>query len=314
MTNQPSPNPSMLGARIRPPDPREVKYRLIAPTLPDMTKPVSIAGFMSPVGDSQNGGSCTGHTVAGIMDALYAITRSEWPRRVDPYVAYWLARLRANWFGGPVGGDTGAYLADAFDVALEGLPYDDLWPTPDRMDEAPPADVLATAPQNDWLLGHQPMYASDPGGLVAGIWTAIGNFQPVGIATAWYNRWFGSDGILPDVSGDLAGYHAIKAYACIPAGWLHPDALVVLRNSWGGYTDVSQLKSVIPEAEPGDVAIPARWFENGTVQEARAATAEAIPMPEPEPTPDCTDEAVAARDAAIASIQRALDAIKAQGG
>jgi hypothetical protein len=308
MANLPSPGPALLGARIRPPDPREVRYRLPIPTLPDMTEPASVGLWMPPV-KSQQFGSCVGHTVTTAAECLYAVTHHALPDPLDPYVVYWDARVKQSFFGEGWGADTGCYAADAFDSALAGVPLDHLWPTPTHAGEAPPDSLRADAPNQDWILGHQPFYASDPGGFLAGLWTAFANLQPVGLAMAWYSRWFDHYGVLPDDTGPLTGYHEVCAYAAIPQGMLHPEALIVVRNSWGAYSDVSQLRSIVSEAQPGDVAIPAHHFQNGTVNECRAATAEAIVVP---PFEDCAEEVQTARNTDEGIVLRVRDQYKTQ--
>ncbi len=308
MTNQPAPSPELLGAKVRPSDPRELRYRLSVPAAVDMSHVASVGVFMPPV-RSQVFGSCTGHCVVNAGECLHNLTRFQIGERLDPYVVYWDARLRDNFYGEPWGSDTGAYLASAFDVALGGVPRDDLWPTPGSTVDAPPDDVRADAGNQDWILAHQPMFATDSGGFLGGIWTALQNGQPVGLAMAWYNGWFEHHEILSDNLGGFAGYHAICAYAAIPAGMLHSEPLVVIRNSWGGYTDVGQLRTVLPEADAGDVAIPARYFTNGVVIEARAASAEAAP---PIPFDDCRTEVGAAHEADERIVLRVRDTYRTQ--
>lgn len=309
MTNQVEPNPSLLGVRIRPFDPRELPYRLMMPAMADMTEIVNLGAFMPPV-RSQEFGSCTGHAVVTAMECLYAHRNMVFPDRLDPYVVYWDARVKQNFFGQGWGADTGAYDADAFDVALTGVPRDSLWDTPRSAAEAPPDSIRADAAAQDWLLGHQPMYSTDPGGFLAGVWSAIKNFQPVGMATAWYNNWFDHHAVLRDDTGHLAGYHEICIYACIPAGILHPEPGVVFRNSWGAYTDVTELRQVIEQAQPGDVFMPQRHFLNGTVNSLRAATAEPIPIP----PADCAAEVQAAREEAAEIVIQAASVIRSRGG
>ena len=251
-----------------------------------MSQIVSVGRWMPPV-KHQQFGSCVGHTVCTAAECLHAVTYGTFGMEIDPYWVYWYLRVKQNFFGEGWGADTGGYAADGFDVAMNGVPRDSLWNTPTHAGEEPPESLNADAPNQDYVLGHHPFYASDPGGFMAGIWTALGNKQPVAIAMAWYNRWFDHEPILPDTTGPLVGYHELCVYAGIPAGVLHPERLAIARNSWGAYTDVTELRRVLPEAMPGDIAIPERYFLNGTVNECRAATAEAIVVP---PSEHCDQE------------------------
>lgn len=270
---------------------------------------VASVGIWMPSVRNQQFGSCTGHATVNAAECLHNLSTGTMAERIDPYVVYYDARVKQNFFGEGAGADTGAYLADAFDVALGGVPRDELWNTPSWAGEVPPDSIRTDAPFQDWVKAHQPLYATDPGGFVAGLWTAFQNRQPVGLATAWYNRWFDHYEILPDDTGPLAGYHAICAYAGIPAGMLHPERLIVIRNSWGAYTDVTQLRTVLPEAMPGDVAIPEHFFTNGTVNECRAATAETIVTP---PFDDCAVEVQAAHDTDEGIVLRVRDQYRTQ--
>lgn len=309
MTNQISPSPDLLGARIRPVSlraARELRYQFVpSAEQTDTSQIVSVGVFMPPV-KAQRFGSCVGHSVTSAAECLHNLHRQVQGPLLDPYAVYYWGRLKDNFYGEPPGSDTGLVIATGFDVSLGGIPQDHLWPTPSSPAEAPPDHLREDAPNQDWLAVHQPVYRENPGGFVGGIWAAIRNNQPVVLGSAWYNNWFSHDRILPENTGVFAGYHAICAYAGIPPGYYGHEELVVIRNSWGGYTDIGDLTSILPEAQPGDVLVPRRCFENGAVFEVRAAGAEPL-TPEPSPFDDCRDELAAQRDADEQRVLRVRD-------
>lgn len=268
-----------LGARQRPTDPRELAYRLSPQAGVDTTAPRSLARFLPAVYDQGPIGSCTAQVVAGAASVCAAIAGLPMPEtplsRLENY-----AKSRQK--EGTFPNDAGAYLADAFSVALPGMGREALFPYVPDPTLTPPPEVVADDGAHVYISAHQPFYASDAGGMLAGLLTALDQQKPVGIALSWYSDFDNpnSAGVLPEaVVGQVRGGHAVLCWGYTPAHDGHAP-LLACRQSWGRWTS-SDVASIHPDAVPGDFFLPVTHLQNGVVWEARAATAASIPRPDP---------------------------------
>lgn len=276
----------LLGARRRPPDPRERRYRaqLSATTVPQLDREVSIAPWLgSDVEDQQQIGACTAHATTRAIEALAA--RAGIPIvQLSRLWLYYQARARQGWQDQ----DSGAYLADACDVARDtGVPAETLWPYVPGLYATPPPDAAtADAPGHRLAFTHQPIYATDPGGMTAGIWSALAAGDPVVIGMDWRTEFFDvrdANGVLPelDQGANVAGGHAVLVYKGIPPRNGYPR-LFAFVQTWGPAWSDGRVCTVDPEARPGWGFLPEALFQNGVVWEARRLTLTAtLPPPPP---------------------------------
>ena len=146
---------------------------------------------------------------------------------------------------------------------------------------ADPARVPAPDPsygRYDYVLSHRPFYASDPGGYLAGLVTALDAGMPVLVAMAWHSQFYPHDGILTVLPPEAnAGGHCVYAWGYQPTSPAGP--LVWCRNSWGLNWTKDEVRRTNPEADPGDFALPVGLLTNGTVWEMRAVSGEAVTPP-----------------------------------
>lgn len=297
-----------LGARPRPTDPRELRYRLSAPAAVDLTLPRSLAAHLPPVFDQGQMGSCVANaTVAAAMTLGHLKGWTPVPA-LDRLWLYWQSRVREGTFPA----DAGSYPADACDLAMAGLP-----PECAERDgyTADPARVPAPDPSYgtyDYVLSHRPFYATDPGGYLAGLVTALDAGMPVLVALSWHSHFDPRGGVLPVLPPENgAGGHCVYAWGYQPASPAGP--LVWCRNSWGLTWTRDEVKRTWSEAAPGDFALPAGLLTNGTVWEMRAVSGEPVPAPEPTPTPapPVVDGYARAVDVATAAYQALVTAAQA---
>ena len=294
--------PPLLGAIQRPPDPRELRYRLVGVAEVDLSRPRSLAQWRPRV-ETQVMNDCVAHAVTSAAELL-ANRAGVAPPELDRRWVYARARQRAGLFPQ----DGGCYLADGLDASLAGIPREDAEPRVYGFEPtySPGPEVDADALAQDYLESHQPFYGSDPGGLLAGVVTALDAGMPVVIALNWHRAFSDPmDGVLPTRAPTDAGFlggHAVYAWGYQPMGAF---GLVWCRNSWGESFPMQPGTRLNPEAGPGDFAIPGPLFANGVVWECRAVapnpTMVPTPQPQPEPEPDAdAGRAVAAEAIAIA--------------
>lgn len=290
-----------LGLRPRPHDPRELRYRLTAPATVDLTTPRSLAQWLPPVMDQGQMGSCVSNATVGAAMTLGRKAGFETVPELDRLWLYYQSRVKEGTFPQ----DAGSYPADACDIAMTGLP-------PEVAEAggyvADPAKVPAPDPQYgvyDYVLSHRPFYATDPGGFLAGLVTALDAGMPVLVAMGWHRLFWAQDGVLPDLvpeSGE--GGHCVYAWGYQPDSPRGP--LAWCRNSWGLNWTKGEVTRTWSEAQPGDFALPLGLLTNGTVWEMRAVSGEKAPDPTPTPTP--VDGYARAIDVAAAEFKR-LDAL-----
>lgn len=288
-----------LGAKLRAHDPREYKYRLTAPAVVDLSRPRSLAPYVSPVRDQGQQGACVAFATCTAAETLARIAGAR-PPALDELWLY--ARCRQK--EGSFPSDSGSFPADALDLAMVGLPplaAERLGYLADpTYNPGPEVDAAATI---DYVLGHQPFYGTDPGGFLAGMVTALDAQKPVVLAMAWHQDFFTPvRGVLPVRPNDagVVGGHAICAWGYVPPGNGH-GPLVACRNSWAAWTD-ADVATIHPDAVPGDFFVPAELLTNGIAWEARAVSGEAV-TPQPPPVSDGWDAAIAAARAEAAAMQ-----------
>lgn len=280
----PTPTLRALGARPRPPDPREWQYRLTPPKAVDRTKPRNaLAAHLPPVMDQGSEGSCTANSIVCCAMTLASVLGVGNVPLLSREWDYYQSRLKEGTFPK----DSGAQIADAFDVALAGLPPDSDWPYDANPAGTPPANVnfAGDAAAHNYLAGHQPLAGAD---FIDGMLTAFDNLQPVSIGLSWLTD-FDSDwdttGILSATpTGTARGGHDLTGWGFVPATGSR-EMLIAARNSWGA-TSPASVAQILDGAQPGDCFIPASLFNNGPIWEVRAAVGR--PQPEPKPLPDYT--------------------------
>lgn len=292
-----------LGAKPRPFDEHELSHRLTAHHAGvDLSTPRSLAQYLPAVFNQDAEGSCTANAVASAAMALAAIAGIAVPEViVSREWLYYQSRLKE----GTLPLDHGATIAGALDVALAGVPRDSLWPYDANPRAQPPAGIDADCPNQNWLGGHQPFYASDPGGFVSGTVASFDVRQFVLLGMNWLSDFDSpsQDGVLPEkVMGQIRGGHCVLAWGYVPPAQGLP-ALVACRNSWGEWTNAG-VKNILPDAMPGDFFIPQSHFGNGNIWECRSAVARVQPKPQPQPKPDPNQQLL---DQFFAWLPRAAD-------
>lgn len=263
-----------LGARPRPPDPKEWAYAL-APASVDRSVPRSLARYFPPVLDQGAEGSCTAMSSVAVQMACASITG-----QMELYLSaedlYYLERVKEGTFPA----DAGAYPADSFDCVLSngGLPANDAWPYDASPGEGPPPG-LDQQPKYLYISGHQPLAGAD---FIDGILTALDNRQPLICAFTFYESFYFDyerTAVLNPPSGQIAGGHQVAV-----VGWVPQYQLVWCRNSWGASSPART--DLAGEAVAGDIFLPASFFQDGTVTEVRAAVPAGVqPSPGPQPGP-----------------------------
>lgn len=287
-----------LGARQRATDPRELRYRLTAPAAVDLNTPRSLAPWLPPIMDQGQMGSCVANATVGAAMTLGKRAGFASVPELDRLWLYYKSRVTEGTFPQ----DAGSYPADACDIAMTGVP-------PECAEAggyvADPAKVPQPDPSYgayDFVLSHRPFYATDPGGYLAGLVTALDAGMPVLVAMAWHSQFYPRDGVLPVLPPEgSAGGHCIYAWGYQPVS--PQGALVWCRNSWGLNWTKGEVKVTWGDAGPGDFALPVALLTNGTVWEMRAVSGEKAPDPTP-----VVDGYTRAIDVAAAEFKR-LDAL-----
>jgi hypothetical protein len=302
--------PYPTGALQRPHDPASEKYQLVrtvGPMLtPDWSKVVSLARYRSPVRNQGRYGACAAFASGGAaeMTARFVRSKINQPLTIDglmfggPVVfdekvqdlhysyVYRLAREKRNFFGQPVGSDTGSYTEDCLDLYRNGVPNQVTEPLTDNPQWVP-SDALKQSPFYDYVLSYRPFYPNGADGIdaVSMIWNSLNMNLPVVIAMSWEQQFFQPDayGVLPlgVPTRGSAGGHAVLAYDIIPG-------YVLCANSWSASWNPNAV-NFGHEARPGDFAIPFEYIQgsNSKVWNFQAVTAEALP---PKPTPPTPPE------------------------
>src|SRR5262249_8793477 len=225
-----------------------------------------------PPKDQGAEGSCTANSGCTIEEACAAIVGV--PKPVAPLSReelYYDERTDEGTFPQ----DAGAYVADSFDSAIKrgGLVLESVWPYDANPAERPPSAV-STAPRHLYVQGHQPLAASQ---YIDGILTALDNKQPLALGLTWYQEFFDnyeSTGVLNGApQSAIAGGHQISIKGWVPA----QGGLVWCQNSWGAASPART--DLHPDAKAGDVFLPVALFQNGVVDEVRAAVPKPLPIP-----------------------------------
>ncbi len=282
---------------MRPPDPREWAYQLLPAAAVDRTTSRSLARYFPSVLDQGAEGSCTANSSVTVQMACASIIGLT-PVLLSREELYWDERTDEGGAQAPPA-DNGAYPADSFDSVLKrnGIVADTTWGYDGKPATKPPAAV-AKAQRYLYINGHQPLAGAN---FIDGIITALDNQQPLIVAFAFYQEWFGQyqkNGVLSGTPvGQPVGGHQIAAWGWVPSTETNP-ALVACRNSWGATSPART--DLHPDAVAGDIFLPVALFQNGIVGEVRAANHPAAPLPTPTPTP--TPTCKAQMDAGLAAL------------
>lgn len=271
------------GARLRPTDPRELRYALRRtlrrPGAVDLGSP-RLVRHSQPVRNQGWLGSCA----AFASETAAGAAREHAGAPQEPLHAGWLyyhARALHGWQGE----DTGSYPADNLDLLMAGAPRAADAPYSADARWVPPV-ALEEAPRYDYVLSHRPIYPAE-GHMLEDIWMALDAGMPVVAASWWPAEWFSPVlGVLPDgvpVPANPQGGHAWVIWGIAP-GYL------LAQNSWGeGWAADAPQCRVLPAGvslRPGQFAVPWSYAQSGMLWEARAVALERVAAPEPQPEPE----------------------------
>lgn len=203
--------------------------------------------------------------------------------------------------------DEGSYIADGFDLEMDGCPPLDLHGYIDDASFDYPAEMDQQRTE-DYVFGHRPFYPSE-GRFIENVWLALDANEPVVLGSYWPDAWFSpqggrlAEGLTPANAG---GAHAYLAWGIVP-GWFLCD------NSWSPSwsEDAAQFGW---DMRPGSMAVPWSAVETGLIFEGRSCTFEPIqPTPDPQPPfDDCRAEVGAARAADERIVLKVRDRYKTQ--
>jgi hypothetical protein len=275
------------GARVRPPDPAEDRYRLtrtLPPRAVDLAQP-RILGHTRSVRYQGALGACASFAA----ELAAAICRERLgAAAVEELHQGWLyhhARLRRGW----AGQDTGSYTADNLDLLRRGAPPRAAAPyVADATWTPPPA--LEAAARFDYVLSHRPFYPTE-GEAVANVWRALDAGMPVVCSSFWPGEWFTPHGgRLPEgvpVPAQSVG-HAWTVFGIVPGHFL-------AQNSWSEAWSADAARFGYG-LRAGQFAVPWSYAASGMIWEFRAVAAEPLPLPpDPEPRPEPLTTATIAR-------------------
>lgn len=277
-----------LGAKPRPHDERERKYRLVTAPGVDLSVFRSVAQWRSRIENQKRMGSCVAHATTSGAELL-AKQAGLSVQQLDRLWVYWHGREKE----GTIPDDAGMYLADGCDLVSAGVPAESAEPLGyiDDPTYRPPPEVEAS-PRFDYVKGHQPIYAEGPHGFLPGICQALDAGMPVTIAMNWRAEFFEpAGGILPLLpNSQIVGGHALLLLTYTPPDPMYPEGIGWCDQSWGeewGAPWISQICARNPDAVAGTFGIRGELFSNGIVGEARALSPEVvIPTPPEPPAPD----------------------------
>lgn len=298
-----------LGCLPRPFDPKEVKYRFATPPLTaiNFNEPADLRPWLTKVEDQQTIGSCVAQAGTSALELL-AQKRGITPPELNRLWLYWHGRIKSGLVdqSGRPSGDTGMFIAPALDLALSGVPREELFPYVPDATLQPPASLDADAPNQDYALAHRPIYATDEGGFEGGVVAALHAGMPVLVGMWWaaQNVKEANDmlSVIAPASGQ--GGHCVLIVAYQPASQSPTGKRrYYCRNSWG---------------EGWDFWLSEEHFApNGPVFELRAVDAErAGPQPDVLPSVDAVqiaDEVIKGFSVKAWSRPRSVFAYRAQG-
>lgn len=183
------------------------------------------SGFLSPVEDQGEIGSCTAHAIIGLLEAT--VRKRGGKVDLSRRFLYKVTRKLLGWDG-----DQGAFIRTAMKAAiLIGAPPEDQWPyDTKRFDEEPSPFTYALA-QNFKALSYLNVGKSpDPKKRLASIKSSLSAGFPVAFGFTVYDTIDDDAGIvsMPSRHSKNEGGHAVLA-----VGYDDGNRALLFRNSWG---------------------------------------------------------------------------------